>query len=175
LPEVVPEAGQEHTDASAEFADGLAGESESEDLLRRYVPVGDQPHHSLRDDSGLAGTGTGGDLHRLLRIGFDDDLLFRAGRESLCGVGGCQPRELFGGEAHQFSSSIFGPIAGQDDRTGQLWHFCGSTRAGKPAARILPETSSMSSRAQPGSESTSRAGCSLTVRDDLRRKTSSAP
>src|SRR5699024_10878192 len=138
-------------------------------------PVGDQPHHSLRDDGGLAGAGAGGDLHRLLRIGFDDDLLFRAGREGLCGVGGCQPRELFGGEAHQFSSSIFGPIAGQDDRTGQLWPFCGSTRAGTLAARILPYTASMRSRAHPRSEAASRAGCAQTVQDALRRKTSSAP
>ena len=117
--EVVPQTGQKHSDASTEFSDGFSSEGQAEDLFGRHVLVCDQPHHSLRDDGGLSGAGPGGDFHRLCGVGLDDHLLLRAGREGLGRIGGCELGKPLGSEAHQFSSNIFGPIAGHDDRTGQ--------------------------------------------------------
>ena len=76
------EVGDAFVDAFAQFAGGLAGEGESENLVGAGVAVGEQPQHPVGHGLGLAATGTGdhqGGRQRRL----DHGLLLGGGRRQL--------------------------------------------------------------------------------------------
>ena len=121
--------------------------------LLPHLSGADQPHHPGRHHGRLARTGARGHLHRGLGIGFDDPALLLARSERAGRVGRGEAGEVVGAESHEGSSSMWGPMAGHEERTGQVWHVAASTRAGKWAARMPAETSPMSCLAQSGSSS----------------------
>ena len=70
------ECADEAVDALGEFADCFAGEGQREDTVLGNVAVSHQPQHTLRNDSGLAGTSACDHDSRFVDRAFDDLLLF---------------------------------------------------------------------------------------------------